>query len=68
MIVAHDRGLIVARSRFDRGTIAMQSWPDHLAIGADSAPNREPPRRQVKGHDRRAIVAINPLPRPHQTA
>ena len=45
-----------------------RSWPDRPAIGADSAPNWKPRHRQVKGHDCRAIVAINPLPRPHQTA
>ena len=49
-------------------TIAVRSWPDRPAIGADSAPNWEPRRRQLMGHDQPSIVAINPLPRPHQMA
>ena len=49
-------------------TIAVRSWPDRPTIGANSAPNREPRHRQVKGHDCRVIMAIKPLPRPHQTA
>ena len=53
----HDRCTIVAQSSLDRGTIV-----------AHSAKNGEPRPLQTMDHDRRAIVAINPLPRPHQTA
>ena len=44
---------IAVRSLHDRGLIARRSWPDHPAVGADSASKLEPRHLQLMSHDRR---------------
>ena len=61
IIKNHDRGAIVAWSRRDQGLIC-------AAIMAPLRQNQSKNHHQLMGHDRRAIVAIKPLPQPDQMA
>ena len=67
-LISSCREYMTVDQRRRRTTIDARSWPDRGAIVAHSVRNWEPLPPQMMDHDRRAILAINLLPRLDQTA